>query len=214
MNKNFFLTLTALAVMTTIGYAAYTNGSIGDLSRVVNNQIGEVVSGSSNYLGAVMSTQSLTTSTTTVAGTRERNLPGIVKILPIDPKTLNVDSQVGVPIFKFQITARKNNDDVIKYIDFEVRGAGPYKKGYYSSGVLLDYETVLASDNAGETGSGVIRVISMGKDRMVLRYGRDPYTQDVLKISQGHASSYVLKSVLIRANEKTSLSVKILKVAR
>ena len=48
MNKNFFLTLTALAVMATVGYAAYTNGSITDLRTVVNNRIAEITSVGSN----------------------------------------------------------------------------------------------------------------------------------------------------------------------
>ncbi|MDP3800406.1 MAG: hypothetical protein Q8Q90_03215 [bacterium] len=66
MNKNFLLSLTALAVMTTVGYAAYTNGSITDLSKVINNEAEKITSVGSNYLSA------LATTTQKVGGTAER----------------------------------------------------------------------------------------------------------------------------------------------
>lgn len=50
MNKNFFLTVTALAIMFTVGYAAYTNGSIGDLGQVINNKVSEITSVGSSFL--------------------------------------------------------------------------------------------------------------------------------------------------------------------
>ena len=49
MNKNFFLTVTALAVMFTVSYAAYTNGSIGDLGQVINNKVSEITSVGSSF---------------------------------------------------------------------------------------------------------------------------------------------------------------------
>lgn len=50
MNKNFFLTVTALAIMFTVGYAAYTNGSIGDLGQVINDKISGITSVGSRFL--------------------------------------------------------------------------------------------------------------------------------------------------------------------
>lgn len=228
MNKNFFVTLAALAVVVTLGYAAYTNSSITDLSNIINSKVESLTSTGGNYLGAVMSTQRIATSTartsglatttTKAAGTRERKLPGTLKIIPIDPKYLNIDA-AGVSILKFQITARKENDDVIKYIDFEVSGKGPYKEGYYSSGVYLDGMVRVFTDKemtiSSGPGGGLTRFVSMKKDKMVLRYddSSSNYNGDLI-IPAGQTRFYILSTRVIRADEKSPLSVRILKIAR
>ena len=50
--------MTALAVMITVGYAIYTNGSVTDLSNVISNQLSGITSVGSNYLGALVITTS------------------------------------------------------------------------------------------------------------------------------------------------------------
>ncbi|MDP3800405.1 MAG: hypothetical protein Q8Q90_03210 [bacterium] len=159
MNKNFLLSLTALAVMTTLGYAAYTNGSITDLSKVINDRLSGITSVGSNYLGAVLSTQSLATSTTKAAGTKEvRAGQGRLTVLHIDSKTLNVDGKAEV--FKFKITAQKNKPDVIKYIDFEIKGKG----------VATSTNEVIFRRLAGNTNQiwSPLKLISQKKIRLFL----------------------------------------------
>lgn len=106
MNKNFFITLTALAVMATVGYAAYTNGGIGDLSRVVNNQAGELTSIGSNYLAALVTTK------TKVAGTKE-----VVGFnISVDPKVKAqniVAGSVGSTFASYVLDAKTSSDDII-----------------------------------------------------------------------------------------------------
>ncbi|MDP3764158.1 MAG: hypothetical protein Q8Q95_00890 [bacterium] len=228
MNKNFFLTLTALAVIITIGYAAYTDGSVTDLGKVISSKVEGLTLASSDYLGAVLSTRrtatstprgaGFATSTTKAAGTRERNLPGTLKIIPINSKYLNTDAS-GVSILKFQITARKENDDIIKYIDFEIKGKGPYKEGYYSSGVYLDGAVRVFTDKnmtiSSGPGGGLTRFVSMKKDRMVIRFddSSSNYNGD-LTIPAGQTRFYILSTRVIRDNINSPLSVRILKIAR
>ena len=66
MDKKILLTALALAVTASLGYAAYSNGSMADLGSVINSRLSGVVSVGSDYLAA------LATTTQKVGGTAER----------------------------------------------------------------------------------------------------------------------------------------------
>ena len=205
MNKNFFLTLTALAVMTTLGYAAYTNGSITDLSDVVNNKAEELTSASSNYLGAVLSTQKLATSTTKAAGTRERFLPGTLKIIKNDSTSIlrmpTIETRTF--LYKFSITARKNSSDPIKYFDFEINGGGVATST--QEGIILDIYS--DKDMTQKIGSRVGSVTKENGKKLVVRFGN-------WSILAGESHYFSLSAYIKRVNEKTPISVRILKIDR
>lgn len=209
MNKNILLTATAVAIVAALGYAAYTNGSFGDLGEAINNQVLSAVSGGVNYLSAVMSTQGLTTSTAKVAGTKNkkteiRTAPGRLAVLRVNPKTLNIDGQAE--IFKFQLTAQKTKPDIIKYIDFEIRG-----KGVASTTGEVIFRRL------GEHTNQVwpsLKLISQKRDTFVFRVGDPSDPTSGITILENTRGVFNLTAQLLRAKEKTPLSVRILRIGR
>lgn len=104
MNKNFFLTLAAIAVMVTLGYAAYTNGSITDLSSVINNQLSGITSVGSNFLGALV-------TTTSPAGKPSLN----ISVNPSQKMVNILPAQTAVIFASYVLDARKSSEDVAVY---------------------------------------------------------------------------------------------------
>jgi hypothetical protein len=103
MNKNFFLTLTALAVMASLGYAAYTNGSIDDLTQTVNNKL---ASASGNFLAAL-------TSTTQKAGGSKESVSFSISVDPKVKIQNIVAGTVGSTFASYILDAKKSSDDII-----------------------------------------------------------------------------------------------------
>lgn len=125
MNKNFLLSIVALAVMASVGYAAYTNGSITDLTQVVNNQLGKVTSGGEEYLGSIFSRRGLATTTQKVGGTREPKGDLAVSVSSKSKLPLK-DVVAGANAFTFAeyvFDARKSGEDV-KTTIFKARFTG------------------------------------------------------------------------------------------
>ncbi|MEK7564969.1 MAG: hypothetical protein AAB501_01890 [Patescibacteria group bacterium] len=105
MNKNFFLTVTALAIMATVGYAAYTNGSVTDLSSVINSRLSGVTSVGSNYLGA------LVTTTGKVGGTADK--PSLNIFAVSGQKGMDMlPAQTAVVFARYVLDARKSSEDI------------------------------------------------------------------------------------------------------
>lgn len=104
MDNKTIVTVLALAVMITVGYAAYTNGSINDLSNVINNQLSGITSVGSNYLGALV-------TRTSPAGSGNPSLvvsvnPGLKKSADILP------AQTAVIFASYVLDAKRSNEDV------------------------------------------------------------------------------------------------------
>ncbi len=139
MNKNFFLTLTALAVMTTLGYAAYTNGSVTDLGNVINNQLSGITSVGSNYLGALV-------TTTTPAGRPALSISS----LP-NQKSVNIlPAQTGVVFGSYVLDARKSSEDISV---FNLTFSPTVSNGGYADDIrncqLISENNALISDQVG-----------------------------------------------------------------
>ncbi|MDP3764157.1 MAG: hypothetical protein Q8Q95_00885 [bacterium] len=112
MTKNFFVTLTAIAVMATVGYASYTNGSITDLSQVINSKVENLTSSGSNYLSALVTTK------VKVVGTAERKTknegPSLSVSVGSTPKAQTIlAASKNVLLANYVLDTGKSNKDLV-----------------------------------------------------------------------------------------------------